>query len=221
MTTRSRTGARRVGGRTGSGIGTAADDTSRGAASGEVPPEDIPGDPEQDLGDPESVARAICLRLLTQRARTRSELADALARRGVPDESAEIVLDRFTEVGLIDDRALAHSMAGAQHQERGLARRAVAVKLRRRGLDDDTVRDALADIDSDSERSRARDLVEKRQRAMASLPSEVQQRRLVGMLARKGYPPSVAFDTVRSVLAERATNEAEESASGAGWDDSP
>src|SRR6266498_4918200 len=50
-----------------------------------VPPED-----EQDApGDPESVARAICLRLLTQRARSRAELAEALRRRGVPDRSEE------------------------------------------------------------------------------------------------------------------------------------
>src|SRR4051794_27429154 len=99
---------------------------SRPSDSAGEPP---PGDPEQHPGDPEAVARAICLRLLTMRARSRGELADALAARDVPDDAATRVLDRFTEVGLIDDAALAASLAGAQHRDRGLARRAVAVKL--------------------------------------------------------------------------------------------
>lgn len=147
------------------------------------------------------MARAICLRLLTQRARSRAELAGALARRGVPDDAATAVLDRFTEVGLIDDAALAGSLAGAQHRERGLARRAVAAKLRQRGLDDDAVGAAVAGIDRDSERARAHELVARRRRALGGLPPEVQARRLVGLLARKGYPPGLAYEVVRGELA--------------------
>lgn len=153
------------------------------------------------MGDPESVARNICLRLLTQRARSRSELATALERKGVPPEPAARVLDRFTEVGLIDDVALAHSMAGAAHRERGLARRAVAAKLRQRGLDSDVVADAVTTIDADSERARAIELVARRKRALSGLPLPVAQRRLVGLLARKGYPPGIAYEVVRAELA--------------------
>jgi regulatory protein len=163
----------------------------------------VPGDPEQHQqhpGDPHAVARAICLRLLTQRARSRGELAEALGRRGVPEEAARDVLDRFVEVGLIDDRALAESLAGAQHRERGLARRAVAVKLRRRGLDDETVGAALAAIDSADERERARELVARRRRALTGVPADVQARRLVALLARKGYPAGLAYEVVRAEL---------------------
>jgi regulatory protein len=161
-----------------------------------------PGDPEQHPGDPEAVARAICLRLLTQRARSRAELADALTTRGVPAEAARTVLDRFTEVGLIDDTALARSLATSAHRDRGLARRGVAAKLRQVGLDDDVVAEALTGIDTESERHRARELVERRRRALAGLPSEVQARRLVGLLARKGYSSGLAYQVVREVLAD-------------------
>ena len=164
------------------------------------PVEEVPGDPEQDLGDPESVARAICLRLLTQRARSRAELATALAKRGVPDDAATRVLDRFVEVRLVDDAALAAGLAQAQHRERGLARRAVAAKLRERGLGDE-VDAALTGIDSDDERARARELVEKRRRSLVGLPPEVQARRLVGLLARKGYSPGLAYAVVREAMA--------------------
>src|SRR5579875_2228390 len=86
-------------------------------------PGDVPGDPEQSVGDPEASARIICLRLLDRRARSRAELAEALRKRGIPDDAASTVLDRLADVGLIDDGALAESMAAAQHRERGLARR--------------------------------------------------------------------------------------------------
>jgi regulatory protein len=171
----------------------------RDIAEGEPPP----GDPDLHPGDPDSVARTICLRLLTMRARSRAELADALAARDVPDDAATRVLDRFTEVGLIDDAALAASLAGAQHRERGLARRAVAAKLRQRGLADE-LDEALSGIDADSERSRARELVERRRRALAGLPAEVQARRLVSLLARKGYPSGIAYAVVREALAGAA-----------------
>jgi regulatory protein len=162
-------------------------------------PHDVPGDPEQELGDPESVARAICLRLLTQRARSRAELAGALAKRGVPADAAERVLDRFVEVGLIDDAALAAGYAQAQHDQRGLSRRALAGKLRQRGLADQTEA-ALAGIDANDERARARELVSKRIRSLVGVPPDVQARRLVGLLARKGYPSGLAYAVVREAL---------------------
>jgi regulatory protein len=162
-----------------------------------------PGDPEQDLGDPEAVARAVCLRLLTPRARSRAELAESLRKRGVPDDAAGRVLDRFVEVGLIDDAALAAALADAQHQERGLARRAVAAKLRQRGLADH-VPDALSTIDSDDERDRARELVSRRRPTLAGLPPDVQARRLVGLLARKGYSPGLSYAVVREALGGEA-----------------
>jgi regulatory protein len=161
-----------------------------------VPPEDVQDAP----GDPESVARAICLRLLTQRARSRAELTDALRRRGVPDDAADRVLTRFTEVGLIDDESLAHSVASAQHRDRGLAARAVAAKLRQRGLSEQDVSSAVASIDSESEHDAARRLVARRLPALRGLPEETKARRLVGFLARRGYAANTAVEVVREAL---------------------
>jgi regulatory protein len=169
------------------------------------------GDPSAPPGDPESAARIICLRLLDQRARTRAELAQALRKRGIPDDAARTVLDRYAEVGLIDDAALADRMAAAQHQERGLAGRAVAVRLRQRGLDEDLVRTAVGQIDRDSERQMARALVIRRQRSLGALDPAVQARRLVALLARKGYPAGLAYEVVREVLAlDRAGGQEDE-----------
>ena len=59
--------------------------------------------------DPESVARTILLNALTGQARSRKELRDKLAKKDVPDELAERLLDRFGEVGLVNDEAFARS----------------------------------------------------------------------------------------------------------------
>jgi regulatory protein len=169
--------------------------------SRDASPPDFDELPDDPPGDPESTARIICLRLLDQRARTRAELADALRKRGIPDDAARTVLDRYSEVGLIDDAALADRVAVAQHRERGLAGRAVAVRLRQRGVDEELVRGAIAQIDRDSERETARALILRRQRAMSGLDPAVQVRRLVGLLGRKGYPAGLAYEVVREVLA--------------------
>lgn len=169
-----------------------------------------PPEEQTPAGDPEAVARIVCLRLLDKRARSRSELEQALRGRGVPDDVAARVLDRFTEVGLVDDAVLARTMAAAQHRERGLARRAVAVKLRNRGLDDQVVADALTEIEAESEPRRARELAERRVRSLSRLPAEVQIRRLVGYLGRKGYSAAVAFEVARSVVSEDAADGLEE-----------
>jgi regulatory protein len=155
-----------------------------------------PGHPEDALGDPESAARTICLRLLESRARSREELAGALTRRGIPDEAAQTVLDRLTEVGLIDDRALAEQLVEARHRERGLAQRALARDLQRRGIAADVAAGAIAVVDRD--RERAAQLVRTRLARMSSLPEPARTRRLVSMLARKGYDSQLAFDVVRA-----------------------
>ena len=168
-----------------------------------------PGHPEDPLGDPESVARAICLRLLTGQPRTRAELAAALARRGVPDEAAEAVLGRFAEVGLIDDRAFAAAWVGSRHAGRGLARRALAAELRRRGVDQATVGEAVATLDPATEERTANELVGRRLSATRRLDATVRVRRLVGMLARKGYPPALAVRVVRAQLGEEGVDPGE------------
>lgn len=167
-----------------------------------------PPDPEQDLQgrdvepDPYDVARQIVLRQLAMAPRSRQQLRDKLRQRNCPDEVAEVVLDRMAEVGLVDDEAFAGMLVRSQQAGRGLATRALAQELRTKGVDPETAQAALADIDPEDERERARALVDKKLRTMHGLDATVQTRRLAGMLARKGYPSSMAFAVIREALAE-------------------
>jgi len=124
--------------------------------------------------------------------RSRKQLEDKLRQRGCPDDVAVTVLDRMTEVGLIDDQSFAEMLVRSKQAGRGLAKRALAQELRTKGIDDEIVKQTLDSVDEESERARAEDLVARKLRTMAGLDPVVQARRLSGMLARKGYPPSVA-----------------------------
>jgi regulatory protein len=166
---------------------------------GEPPPDPVAEGPD---ADPESVARTILLDALTGQARSRQELRERLAKRAVPDALAERLLERFSEVGLVDDAAFARSWVESRQRSRGLARRALAQELRRKGVDEQTARAALEEVDPDDEAETARELVRKKLRAMRGLDRTTATRRLVGMLGRKGYPPGVAFAVVRDELGE-------------------
>ncbi|MEN3608338.1 regulatory protein RecX [Plantactinospora sp. ZYX-F-223] len=153
-------------------------------------------------------AREICLRQLAVRPRTRAELATALARQGISEEVAAQVLDRYDEVGIIDDAAFARAWVSSRHQGRGLARRVLANELRQRGVDADIATEALGELDETTEAETARQLVDRKLRTTTGSPEAV-FRRLVGMLARKGYPPGVAIRAVKDALAERDAEAAE------------
>ncbi len=165
-------------------------------------PADPPPDPvaEGPDADPEAVARKILLDALTGQARSRQELRDRLAKRQVPDELAERLLDRFCEVGLVDDEAFARSWVESRQRSRGLARRALAQELRRKGVDDETARTALDDLDPAQEEAAARALVRKKLRSVRGVDRATATRRLAGVLARKGYPAGLAFMVVRDEL---------------------
>ncbi|MFC9974960.1 recombination regulator RecX [Spirillospora sp. NPDC127200] len=150
--------------------------------------------------DPEARARDICLRLLTGTPRTRAQLADALRRKEIPDDVAERVLSRFTDVGLIDDEAFAQAWVRSRHAGRGLARRALAAELRQRGVDHETVSEAVEALDGEQEEQRARELVDRKLRSTRNVEPVKRTRRLVGMLARKGYPSGLAYRVVREAL---------------------
>lgn len=162
---------------------------------GTEPPADRPG----EQADPEQVVRTILLRKLSSAPRTRGELEQGLARRGADPDIASAVLDRFEEVGLIDDEAFANAWVDSRHASRGLGRRALRFELARKGLSDEIIDRALARICSEDEYVRAHDLA--RNKVRPGIDPVAQIRRLSGLLERKGYSSSLALRVARDVVA--------------------
>ena len=157
--------------------------------------------------DPESVARNIGLRLLTAAPRSRRQLADAFERRGVPSDVAERVLDRFVEVGLLDDAEYARLVVHSQHVDRGLSGRALRFALRKRGIDGELAEAAVSELSADDVEGTARALVARKLRAMVGLNRETRVRRVWGLLARKGYSPSLIARLVREMVDDKTLSD--------------
>lgn len=180
------------------------------------PGPDGPGPGQVGAGqvkDPEEKARQLCLRLLTGRPRTRAQLAEAMQRHGVPEDVAGVVLARFAEVGLIDDAAFARAWVESRHHSRGLARRALSAELKQRGVDGPDISAAVSALDPADEMATARRLVDKGLAASRGKPLPTRIRRLVGLLARKGYPAPIAYRVVREAIEQEGIDTA-----GAGMD---
>ncbi|CQD21654.1 recombination regulator RecX [Mycobacterium europaeum] len=157
--------------------------------------------PPPSISEPsrEEQARTLCLRLLTARARTRAELHGQLAKRGYPEDVSASVLDRLAAVGLVDDTDFAQQWVQSR---RAKSRRALAAELHTKGVDGDVIATALSEIDAGAERDRAEQLVRAKLRRETLDGDDARvTRRLVGMLARRGYSQNLAGQVVLAELA--------------------
>ena len=160
--------------------------------------------PPPSISEPsrEEQARAFCLRLLTARARTRAELAGQLAKRGYPDDVRTRVLDRLSDVGLVDDAGFAEQWVHSRRANAGKGKRALAAELHTKGVDSDVITSVLGGINPAAERGRAEQLVRTRLRREKLSDDDARvSRRLVAMLARRGFDQTVAYDVVSAELA--------------------
>ena len=159
----------------------------------------------QEEADPYSVARTIVLRRLNAMMRTRKDLFDDLISREIPEDAANTVLDRFTELGLINDAQYAEMFVASRQRSRGTAKPVLRQELRRKGVPDEQIVAALEDISSEDEYERARLLVEKKLPSLARYDAATQQRRLLNLLVRRGYSSGVALSVIRAVIHDELT----------------
>jgi regulatory protein len=145
-------------------------------------------------------AHAAALRLLTTRARTRAELRQRLEQRGFEAAAVAETLERLERVGLVDDAALAGTIAEGR-AERGLDAPAIAAELRDRGVDP-AIADHAAEaaVPPESRADRCRQVAEARLAHLAGLPAPTQLRRLATYLARRGYPSDLAETVARDLI---------------------
>ncbi|CAB4630030.1 unannotated protein [freshwater metagenome] len=155
----------------------------------------------------EERARNIVLKLLERGPKSSSELASALEKHEIPKEIAKLVIDRFSEVELIDDASYAHQLADASRRTQGLARSMVKRKLADKGLDQDLINQVASDITDEDELLVATALAIKRLRQLSKLAPEVRNRRLIGFLQRRGFGPSIVFGAIREAEADAVKSE--------------
>jgi regulatory protein len=134
-------------------------------------------------------AREAALRLLAVRERSTVELRSRLRQKGFGPDVIVAVVERLQETELQSD-----SRFGAQFVEsatrRGLGTRRIQTELRARGLSKEEAARAATE-DPEVELARARELAERKAARMEDLPMETRVRRLLSLLARKGFDPDI------------------------------
>jgi len=114
----------------------------------------------------------------------------------------DVVKQLHVEAGLIDDASFARAWVESRHHSRGLSRRSLSAELRRRGVDSEEIREAVDTLDPEQEAATARRLVEQKLASTRGQSPEARARRTASLLARKGYPPGLAFRLIREVMQE-------------------
>lgn len=152
--------------------------------------------------------RERALLLLDSRARSRQELRDRLVKAEFEPELVDEVLDSFQRNGLVDDLAFAREWVRQRFERRGKSAAMLDVELQRKGVGEADRAEALSTIDRDDERHVARALAMKKAKQVKRIPEDRQQRdkelrRIVGVLARRGFNSGMSLELAREALDER------------------
>ena len=177
----------------------------RSKSSGSSSRRPIPGDGDSTLDQPrllspeklETRARNVLLHQLARSAKSTSQLRKILEQREIPTDIAEKVIDRFTEVGLIDDAAYAETIVNSRRNYKGLAKSAIKRELNEKGVSQELVEEAISGITAEDDFESAKQLATRRFRQMAHLERDVRTRRLAGYLQRKGYGSNSVFAAIK------------------------
>jgi regulatory protein len=145
----------------------------------------------------ETRARNVLLHQLARSAKSTAQLRKILEQREISSEIAEKVLERFTEVGLIDDAAFAETIVNSRRNYKGLAKSAIKRELNEKGVSQELVEEAISGITAEDDFESAKQLASRRFSQMAHLEKDVRTRRLAGYLQRKGYASSSVFAAIK------------------------
>jgi len=136
---------------------------------------------------------------LSYRARSEAEIRKNLRKHEIPDEVIEQTLERLRQDRLADDNQFAHAWVENRNTFRPRSRRVLALELRQKGLDEETVHSAVAGVD---EEALAYEAARKRAGRLESLEWNDFRKKLSEFLARRGFPYSVIAPTVTKVWNE-------------------
>jgi regulatory protein len=168
-----------------------------------APPEDGSEPPALTEPQRDRIAER-CMNLaiwhLGQGARTVKQLRDAMAKHDAPEDIIEASLARVIEMGYVNDEQYAEMFVRDRTEFRRQGPRVIRQELRRKGVDEETADLALEAVTPEDEAANARALVDRKLASTKNLDRQKRVNRLVGMLGRKGYGGSIAFQVVREAL---------------------
>lgn len=175
------------------------DSNARGRSSSSIAR--MPGIADHDEATVEDASDQL-VRALARSPKSVSEAESLLvASTELTGQEREQIINRMIDLGYLDDLRLAEQLVAGSLSRKGLGRGGMSRELRKRGLEDSVIQEALGEPDRDEEFDRALDLARERASRLRGLDYETAQRRLYGYLARRGFGGDIVGRAVREALA--------------------
>lgn len=151
------------------------------------------------LEDDVAAAVAFVRRSTAGAPQSEGRVRSKLAERGVPSVVVEQALERARREQLVDDPALAAALVD-ERRRRGHATTRIRSDLRDRGFDDATIAAALGGREGEDPEAAAFAVAQERAARLTGLSAESAFRRVVGYLARRGYPEGLSRKVAREAV---------------------
>lgn len=158
-------------------------------------------EPDPQAHDPEyKQTKKRALNILSVRDYSVDELRKKLLAREHPEDAVERVLTKLQRAGLLNDQEYAQNYVRVHREKRNLSTSALRRELVKRGVADNHIRFALDQVEDEHEV--AFGVALKKARSTVGLPREKRMRRILAMLARRGFPQSISMDVTLRALDE-------------------
>lgn len=142
------------------------------------------------------------LLFLSYRARSEKEIRQNLSKHEIPDNVIEETLERLRRDGFADDKKFASAWVENRSTFRPRGRRALAIELRQKGIDDSTIDSALESIDDEA---LAYEAGQKKAAKLRVQEWNEFRKKMSEFLARRGFSYPVIAPIVKRLWSESHT----------------
>jgi regulatory protein len=144
-------------------------------------------------------ALAFVRRSTAMAPQAQARVAEKLGERGWPPAVVERTLERARRERLLDDPAMLAALVAERREKRHAPAR-IRRDLRERGFEDAALDAALADTEREDPEAAAFDVARERAERLSGVDAETAFRRVLGHVARRGYPEGLARKVAREAV---------------------
>ena len=153
-------------------------------------------------------ARGVAFRFIGYAARSRNEIVHRLERDEFTPEVITAVLTECETNGWVDDEKFAKDWIADRADRKQYGKTRLKMELQRKGIDKETLTEAIEAVDDDDERKRALAAAQTKWRpdrvlGLSWAEKQAEKQKLTNFLMRRGF----VWSTIKQVLTELMPNE--------------
>lgn len=143
---------------------------------------------------PREPALPYAVKLLASRSYSTRKLREKLRMKGYLAEETDAAIEKLKEKRLLDDQRFADGFVRSRIETHPRGKSALVRDLVARGVSGATAKQAVNEnLTEEQEFDLARELVERKRSQYENLDADTRKRRLIALLARRGFRPGIIF----------------------------